>query len=169
MPHSLRNELWKACRADRSLVLRASVVLVLGLIANVLTPWPLKFIIDEVLGKGSLFGFRFTHFSELTSKTLLILCLTVLSFLLICSRGFFNHLRHILLTQIGDRSSDRLRVRVFAHLLKVDLTSLSHFALDDLRARANEDLDRIRDCMIEVFAVVIGELVTVIVTFAILF
>ncbi len=169
MQHSLKHEIWRASRRESGLALRVFSVLAIALIANVLTPWPFKFIIDEVLAKGSLCGLSFVSFSPLGSTTLLIAVLTIANFGLIVLRGFYNHRRHVLLTRLVNHAADHLRLEVFTQLLKSDLTHLSHFAIDDLRARVNEDIEQVRDCIVEVFAALAGELLTIVVTFAILF
>jgi ABC-type multidrug transport system fused ATPase/permease subunit len=169
VPHSLKHELTTSFNNNRRLGLRVIVVLLLGLTANILTPWPLKFIIDNVLHGGDLFGFHFKFLSAGDSKNFLIGLLAACSFLLVCTRGYFNHLRHILLTRLADRATDELRLNVFDHLLKVPTRSFGLFAVDDLRARANEDVERVRDCIIEVFAALAGEFVTIVITFIILF
>ena len=169
MPHSLKTELAVSFGKNKALGLKVIVVLLFGLTANLLTPWPLKFILDNVLVSRSFLGLRFEPVFFSDKKITLIWLLALASFLLVLIRGFFNHRRHILLTRLADRAADRLRLRVFSHLLEVETKSFTRFAVDDLRARANEDIERVRDCLIEVFAALAGELVTIVITFMILF
>ena len=166
---SLPGELKRVSTLNPGLSIRVIAVLLLGLIANLLTPWPFKFILDEVLPKGSLFGFTVGGGLKSHSQLYLILALTFVSFLLIVARGFFNHLRHRFLTQLTNEAGDRLRLDIFGHLLAAEVSGLGRYSADDLRSRVNDDINQIKECIVEVFASLAGELLTLVITFAILF
>ena len=165
MKRALIREILEACRRQPKLTTRMLGFLTLGLIASLLTPWPLKLMIDRVLQSGTLATQRWPGIWF----PLVVVTLSFLYFALTFARGYFNHQRHMRLTEWADLASENLRGRLFARILNLKASVAQNLAAEDLRLRLGEDIDRIRDSWVEVFSTAFAETLTLVGAFAVLF
>ncbi len=148
----------QAARARRRLSIRSLLrphigALTLGSIAiagesaaNLLQPWPLKIVLDEVLRshESHAWAMRMVH-RLVGSDTLAILkfaCVAVLAIAVldaICTFG-----EKYLTTSVGQWVSYDLRLTLYAHIQKLSLAFHDHKRTGDLISRVTDDIDAIQ-------------------------
>jgi len=114
--------------------------------ANLLQPWPLKIVLDEVLRshESHAWAMRMVH-RLVGSDTLAILkfaCVAVLAIAVldaICTFG-----EKYLTTSVGQWVSYDLRLTLYAHIQKLSLAFHDHKRTGDLISRVTDDIDAIQ-------------------------
>ncbi|MFZ4695343.1 MAG: ABC transporter ATP-binding protein [Verrucomicrobiia bacterium] len=94
----------------------AGIFVLLAIGVNLLKPWPLKYIVDGVLGK-SIAGAASPAFHDV--HVLLLWCGAMVGLHL--AWGVFNLVNNYLLVKIGLRALARVRCDLFAHLQRLSL------------------------------------------------
>jgi ATP-binding cassette, subfamily B, bacterial len=141
---------WPYLRPYWGTALLALVAVVVQTAMDLLVPWPLKLVLDNVVGKhtqpSDLPGVinLFTGGRELTRLGLLnILVMGMLIFALL--DAVFAFLGGLLIASAGQRVVYALRLRVFDHLQRLSIAFHKNSRSGDLSARLTSDIQAIQD------------------------
>ncbi|MCI0588623.1 MAG: ABC transporter ATP-binding protein/permease [Planctomycetes bacterium] len=150
-PHAERPILRRAARHMGPLVLQrwslllvAALALVAGVGFDLLKPWPLKFVFDNVL-KGVTFLPAWAQPAGVSETTwmLVVICAMIVAAAGISS--FAAYFREFLLNRIGEELAFELRVKLFRHVQHLGLAFHDTSRLGDTITRITEDTRSIRE------------------------
>lgn len=108
-------------------------------VVELLKPWPLKFIFDDVLGQGPLEGDTLT---VLIGVVALVVAIAVFD-------GLLSYLLVFFLSRAGRRIVFDVRVALFDHVHRLSLQYHSRRATGDLLLRITTDVKALRDVVTE--------------------
>lgn len=153
--------LWRFRRsmAPHARALTGGVILVvLAAVMQVVLPWPLKVIVDDVLKtseasdkNGLLRAFGADGLDRL--QLLSVALASLLVFTLVNAGA--RYLGSRLLNGVGERMTASIRVDVFAHLQRLSLSFHDKQRLGDLVTRTTTDIDYLRAMIISIMAVLV--------------
>jgi len=134
------------------------VLVVLAAVMQVVLPWPLKVIVDNVLKNsetsadhGLLQAFGAEGLDRLQLLSLALAGLLVFTLVNAGAR----YLGSRLLNGVGERMTASIRVDVFAHLQRLSLSFHDKQRLGDLVTRTTTDIDYLRAMIISIMAVLV--------------
>ncbi|MBV9670049.1 MAG: ABC transporter ATP-binding protein [Acidobacteriales bacterium] len=148
MPSPARKRLSiRALLAPHKAALSLGVLAVLGEgIANLLEPWPLKLVLDEVLKSRPNSGWlwNFVHRTAGTERLniLYFACFAVLAIAIfdaICTYG-----EKYLTTSVGQWVTHDLRRRLYSHIQRLSLEFHTETRTGDLISRVTDDIDSVQ-------------------------
>ncbi len=116
----------------------AGLLLLLATMANLLKPWPLAIMVDDVLGNRPLPPWLSAHAGR-ASKDGLVAILSLATLLLHLGQGALSSAQNYLSIQIGLRGLTRVRSQIFASLQKLSLRFYQGAQTGDLIYRATWD------------------------------
>lgn len=130
---------------------------------DVLSPWPLKFIFDNVIGHHHLHGILGKVASQLAgSNRFALLNLIVVAFLVIALLdGLFSYGGNFLLSRIGQHFVFDVRRDLFAHIQGLSLRFHASRRTGDVTARLTGDISNIQDMVVTGLSTVIGNVLTI--------
>ncbi len=148
----------KTAEGSRSITIRDLLrphlrIILLGLlavigegIANLLEPWPLKIVLDNVLksrtGNGWLNHLIFSRFDGDKLKTLEFAALAVLFIALV--GGLCSYFEKYVTTSVGQWVTHDLRRALYSHIQRLSLAYHDHKQTGDLISRVTSDIDAIQ-------------------------
>jgi ATP-binding cassette subfamily B protein/subfamily B ATP-binding cassette protein MsbA len=138
----------------------ALVFVLLSIAVNLLKPWPLKFIVDRVLGAA---GASATHDSTYHNGTYLLwLCVALVVIHLLW--GVFNLINNYQQVQIGLKALARVRCDLFAHLQQLSLKFHDTRSSADSMFRVSYDAQAIQTIFNRGFSSVFSAVITLVST-----
>ncbi|HEX6506036.1 MAG TPA: ABC transporter ATP-binding protein [Chloroflexota bacterium] len=141
------------------------LALVIQVVMDVLSPWPVKFIFDSVIGHHQIHGplghFIRTHFG--TSKAALLELIIVAYITIALLDGCFSYIGSLLVSNIGQRFVFDMRRDLFAHIQRLSLRFHLTQRTGDLMARVTGDISNIQDMVVTALSSVFVNGLTVIV------
>lgn len=140
------------------------IVLLVGqALMDVLSPWPLKFVFDNVIGHHHLSGMLGTIAHQLVGTSRFgLLNLIVVAFLAIALLdGLFGYGGNLLLSRIGQHFVFDMRRDLFAHIQRLSLRFHATRRTGDVTARLTGDISNIQDMVVTGLSTVIGNLLTI--------
>jgi subfamily B ATP-binding cassette protein MsbA len=142
-----------------ALVVGAILVLVVAG-ADVLAPWPLKLIVDNVLKGEALRGpFAQVLPAGVRDNRDNLLAVAAIGLLAIVAVGAFaDYLGTVLLDGVGERLTADLRERIFAHLQRLSLSYHDRQRAGDLTTRIIADVDYVQEMLVASLSVLIPNL-----------
>ena len=128
----------------------AVVAMLLQTTMTLLTPWPLKFVFDSVLGKHALPGWLVALLTNVAHVNLTnhvwLLSVMVIGMLIMSLLGaLFTFVSGLLTASVGQRIIYRLRQDVFEHLQRLSLSFHRQNKVGDLSARLTTDIQALQD------------------------
>src|SRR5579872_2303154 len=143
-PHSLTI---KDLLRPRARILLLGFVAVVGEgVANLLAPWPLKIVLDNVLksraGSGWLNHLIFSRFDDNKLAILEFAALAVLAIALI--GGLCSYVEKFVTTTVGQWVTHDLRRALYSHMQRLSLAYHDHKQTGDLISRVTSDIDAIQ-------------------------
>ncbi|WP_158781170.1 ABC transporter ATP-binding protein [Pantoea sp. BAV 3049] len=135
-------------RQQRGVIVRALLALLLATAMRLLEPWPLAFIVDNLLAKdhtstGTLAGLT----ASLTVEELLLLCAG--SVIVIAAvKAALSYFSTIGLAIAGSRIISAVRVELFRHLQSLSLRFHQQAKTGDLAMRLINDIGMLREAII---------------------
>jgi ATP-binding cassette subfamily B protein len=123
---------------DAPRIALAGLLLVLATAANLLKPWPLAILVDDVLGNKPLPPWLSACVGQV-SKDGLVAILSIATLLLHLGQGALSSAQNYLSIQIGLRGLTRVRSQIFAALQKLSLRFYQGARTGDLIYRATWD------------------------------
>ncbi|MDQ2987101.1 MAG: ABC transporter ATP-binding protein/permease [Armatimonadota bacterium] len=121
--------------------------LVFSIILRILEPWPLKFVIDEVIGRGD--------------SSLLLFCavaVVAISF----SRAIAEYLNKVTLAVVGNTVLAKVRNQLYRHVQGLSLRFHSEARGGDLVVRVISDVNMLRDALVTAILPLIGSVLVVV-------
>jgi ATP-binding cassette, subfamily B, bacterial len=116
---------------------------------DVFQPWPLKIVIDNVLGTKSrplphLFVYIFG--SSLATNRALLLDVAAASLILLALAGALaSYIENMLMTSVGQWVMHDLRTTVYDHIQRMSLSYHDNSQTGDLMSRVTDDIDTIQN------------------------
>jgi ATP-binding cassette, subfamily B, bacterial len=141
---------WPHLRKERALIVGSIAALVFGVALRLLEPWPLKFVLDGVLGYGRHGGGRVRHVPWLTSlqpATLLWVCAVAVA-VIACLRAAAEYANTVGFAKIGNRVLTRVRTDLFRHVLGLPVAFHGSSRAGDLTIRVIGDVNLLRDAAV---------------------
>jgi ATP-binding cassette subfamily B protein len=127
---------WSLIRGQRRDALAGFVLTLLGIAASLLQPWPLKIIVDSILGSVPMPGWL-ASLTDGKPTALVVICLGL--FLIHVLRGGLSAWGTTYLVRAGLRMTQELRFRVYEHLQKLSLVFHDSRAVGDSIYRVTWD------------------------------
>ena len=114
--------------------------------ANLLEPWPLKIVIDNVLKSHPVHSWLARFITPLASQDrLTVLKIAALSVLAIATVGALcSYVEKYLTTSVGQWVMHDLRLRLYSHIQRLSLSYHDHKQTGDLVSRVTSDIDAIQ-------------------------
>lgn len=139
-----------------------AIVCMLGFtVAELLAPWPLKFIFDYVLLEESTSSLPpfIQHIIE-TEKTSAVIILSLLIFVIALSRGVFSYFQIFFTSRIGFQLVYKLRRELFAHLQRLSLSFHDHAKSGELLTKITGDTKMLRNAFTESILTFVSQIMT---------
>ncbi len=159
-------------RPYRGAILWASVLIVIRVATDLVQPWPLKVVIDNVLRDRAL---RLSWFPQLRDTlagmgrwNLLLFCAGFMILRTILD-GVFTYLSSVRMTAISQRVIFDIRRALFDHVQRLSLTFFDRHRTGDLVTRFTGDSANIEDMLVGVVSVSLVNGLTIVATVFIMF
>ncbi len=124
---------WPFIWSQRHAAVAGLSLSLLGIAASLLLPWPMKIIVDNILGRDALPGWLPAE----KPAALLVVCVALLVMHVL--RGWLGAWSTTYLVQAGLRMTHELRLRVYEHLQKLSLVFHDRRAVGDSVYRVTWD------------------------------
>lgn len=138
--------LWPYLRKHRRLLVIALAAMTGEIVTGLLTPWPLKYIVDAVLfvrvgGRTKVRGAIDGH------AVVLLVVISLAALIIAALDGWLTYVDDRTTTIVAQRSVDELRRALFAHLQRLSLSfhASVEAQLGDLLSRLNGDIQALQD------------------------
>ncbi|MDO5370902.1 ABC transporter ATP-binding protein [Paracoccus sp. (in: a-proteobacteria)] len=133
-------------KPHRGLVAGGSAALIASVLTKLAEPWPLKFVIDNVVdvGPGTARTTGFPALGGLTTQELLLACAIGLV-VIIGFRALFEYTATICFAKAGSRVLTRVRDDLFRHLQQLPLSFHSRSRTGDLTMRLISDVGMLKE------------------------
>ncbi|HUJ71941.1 MAG TPA: ABC transporter ATP-binding protein [Verrucomicrobiae bacterium] len=132
---------WTLIRGQQRTSIAGLVLTLLGIAASLLQPWPLKVIIDSILGSAPMPAWL-TSVADNKAAGLVIVCVALLAIQVL--RGGLSAWGTMYLVRAGLRMTQELRHRVYEHLQKLSLVFHDSRAVGDSIYRVTWDTQSIQ-------------------------
>jgi ATP-binding cassette subfamily B protein len=133
-------------------------------VADLLTPWPLKIVLDNVLGHKQSHGWLNRVIQRIAGTSaehiLIFACVAVLAIAVldsICTYG-----EKYVTTSVGQWVTHDLRSRLYAQVQRLSLTYHDHNQTGDLISRVTTDIDSVQNFIVSGMLTMLVDAVTVI-------
>jgi ATP-binding cassette subfamily B protein/subfamily B ATP-binding cassette protein MsbA len=127
---------WSLIRGQQPAAIAGLALTLLGIAASLLQPWPLKIIVDSILGSVPMPA-SLAAFADNKAAALLVVCLALLVIHVL--RGGLGAWGTTYLVRAGLRMTQELRFRVYEHLQKLSLVFHDSRAVGDSIYRVTWD------------------------------
>lgn len=134
-------------------------------VADLLTPWPLKIVLDNVLGKkqsdhGWLNGFIHQTVGYAPYDILIFACVAVLA--VSALDALCTYFDKYITTTVGQWVTHDLRSRMYEQVQRLSLTYHDHNQTGDLISRVTTDIDSVQSFIVSGMLTMLVDVVTVI-------
>ncbi len=155
-------EFWPEIRQQKLLLIVALIGLIVEVLAQLLRPWPLKFIFDYViLSDANTPALRFPMLSDANPMTLLfIFSVGIISVSGLHAAGAYVSL--VTMSLAASRIVAEIRARLYAHLQRLSLSFYYRVKSGDLITRITSDIDSLRDVTVMAIFPLIVEVLTLV-------
>jgi ATP-binding cassette subfamily B protein len=154
-------------REHRLLITGAMAALLGQALLQLVEPWPLKFIIDRIVGAENG-RFRSPYLASLDANTLLAL-LAIALVLIIALRSVFTYYATVGFALIGNRVLTQLRNAVFRHIQTLPLAFHDRARGGDLVVRVIGDIGMVKEVAVTAVLPMLGNLAILLGMFAVMF
>jgi ABC-type multidrug transport system fused ATPase/permease subunit len=132
-------------------------------VADLLRPWPLKLIIDNILlGKALPPSLRSLETFFINDKVWTIVAVASLLILISAVKGFSVYAQTSITSRIGYRMAHALRRELFSHLQCLSLTFHKKARAGELLTKVTSDTNSVRDAFSEFALTLVTEVLTLI-------
>ncbi|NOT13674.1 MAG: ABC transporter ATP-binding protein, partial [Methylococcaceae bacterium] len=156
-------------RMKASLIIAAASMLGFT-ICELLAPWPLKLIFDQVLLQKPI-AINFLPLQQLLSgdQTVALILLSSGIVVIALLRGIFSYSQIFLTSRIGYKITYTLRRKLFSHLQQLSLSFHTRSKSGELMTKITSDTNALKDVFAESALTFTAHLLTVIGMFAVMF
>ena len=149
--------------AEKWNFLLATACTLIVAVADLLRPWPLKLIIDNVLlGKSLPPSLRSLETFFINDKVWTIVAVASLLILISAVKGFSVYAQTAITSRIGYRMAHALRRELFSHLQCLSLTFHKRARAGELLTKVTSDTNSVRDAFSEFALTLVTEVLTLI-------
>ncbi len=135
---------WVDIRRKRSLIASSFAALLAGVVLRLLEPWPLKFVLDQVFGRGGEEAGTF-RLPESWSPTTVVLSVALAVVVIAAARAFTDYSSKVGFFKVGNYVVIRVRDRVYRHLQALPMSFHDRARHGDLIMRVTRDVSLLRD------------------------
>jgi ATP-binding cassette, subfamily B, bacterial len=139
--------IWPFVRPYRRVLAFGGLIAVLEVVVGLAQPWPLKWIVDEVLRPGS------TATRAELRNILMLACIAL--GMIVGLRSLFDYWSTRILSSAGLHLANSIRESVFAHLNHLSLRFHGSARVGDLSSRVTSDVDRAQDMIVQTLSVLL--------------
>jgi ATP-binding cassette subfamily B protein/subfamily B ATP-binding cassette protein MsbA len=132
---------WSLIRGQQRAAMGGLVLTLLSIAASLLQPWPMKVIVDSILGSAPMPAWLAT-FADNKTAALVVVCVALLAIHVL--RGGLSAWGTTYLVRAGLRMTQELRFRVYEHLQKLSLVFHDNRAVGDSIYRVTWDTQSIQ-------------------------
>ena len=145
-------------RQQRLLIAGGGGAMALEVVMRLLEPWPMKFVIDGVIGQlgADLSGPQ----PENLQQVLLLACLGLLGIVLL--RAAASYAMTVCFALAGNRLLTSVRADAFAHMQKLSLSFHDKARTGDLVQRITSDVGRLKEVAVTAALPLLGNVVTLV-------
>ncbi len=133
---------------QKKLFVGAAAAVLMTAVFQLLEPWPLKFIYDQLFGAFSHRHARTAWFLAGWSPERIISSAAVAMILMAGLGALSNYLNSVLLAVAASRVLAGARLRLFSHISHLSISFHNRSRTGDLTARVIFDIDRIREVLV---------------------
>ncbi len=155
-------------RANRRLLWAAGLLIVGEVALRLLEPWPLKFVLDDVLKSSGGAGSNPSWMNGLSTDELLIGC-TVAVIVLACLRALASYLSTISLAIAGNRILTEVRQDLYRHVQRLSLRFHTRSRTGDLITRLTGDIGRLQEVAVTAALPLVANTATLVGMVAVMF
>lgn len=152
-------------RRQRTLIAGGGAAMALEVVMRLLEPWPMKFVIDGVVGQ--LGADLSTEQPANLQQVLVLACLGLLFVVLV--RAAASYAMTVCFALAGNRLLTSVRADAFAHLQKLSLTFHDKARTGDLVQRITSDVGRLKEVAVTAALPLIGNLLTLLAMLVVVF
>jgi ABC-type multidrug transport system fused ATPase/permease subunit len=133
--------------APRWFMLVIAAIALLGAVGfDLLKPWPLKFVLDNVIpGKSFLPAWASVPGLEERTAMIIVVCLLILASAALSALAAY--LREFMLNRLGEELAFELRIKLFGHVQRLGLGFHDSSRMGDTITRITEDTRSVRDAV----------------------
>ena len=148
---------WPELRRQRSLIAGSFIALVAGVAMQLMEPWPLKFVLDYLLGgaQDSAANFPSGLGYELSADTLLIAA-GLAYVIIVTARATAEYLQTLGFAVIGNRVVSQVRSKLYRHLQSLPMAFHNKSRHGDLLIRVVGDIKLLRDASVTAVLPLVG-------------
>jgi len=132
-------------RRERVLIVGSIIALVLEAAFRLLEPWPLKYVLDRIVGDSGQRGALNVAWLDGLSLDAFLLIAALAVVLFAALRALFSYLSTIGLALAANRILSRVRGQIFRHLQRLALSYHTKARTGDLVTRLTGDVGRLQD------------------------
>lgn len=139
-------------------------VMLLGqAVMDVISPWPIKFLFDNVIGKHHLHGVlgHVTHALAGNNTTDLLVLIVVAYIVVQIVDAAFSYGGNLLLSNVGQRFVFDARKDLFAHVQRLSLKFHGSRQTGDLMSRLSSDVGNIQDMVVNSTSTIFGNVLSI--------
>jgi ATP-binding cassette subfamily B protein len=125
---------------------------------EMLNPWPLKFVVDNVVGQQPIFDVEL----DAAQRGLLLILAGLAYVLLAVLRGGLSFARHRWLTEVSQRASLTMRSELYAQVQRLSLRFHDRARVGDMVTRITTDVDKLQSAFMSGLSVLAVDLLTVV-------
>ncbi len=156
---------WPLIRKQRWLILASSLALFAEVAFKLLEPWPLKFVLDDVVWPSE----EPSTGATAASGAMTILALAAIAVVVIASfRAAVCYLRRVGFALAGSRVLSQCRGELFSHLQRLSLSFHSRKRSGDLVTRVIGDIGLVKEVAITAAMPLVAHTVTLVAMFAVM-
>jgi len=152
-------------RHERMLVLGSTVALLFSVALRLLEPWPLKLVLDHLLGFQSI---RLPLVGALEPIPLLAVLAASLV-VIVALRSAGDYFKKVGFALIGNRVMSRIRGKLYRHLQSLSMSFHNKARSGDLLIRVIGDIKLLRDVVVTAMLPLVGSVLLLISMFAVMF
>ena len=131
--------------------------MLLTTLVEMASPWPLKLIVDNVLGFQPLFGREI----EGSARTVLLGLASIGFVLLAAMKGALSAMRTRYLTEVSQQASADMRRDLYGQVQRVSLNFHDQSRVGDMTTRLTSDVDKLQDAFVTGLSLFTVDMLTV--------
>ena len=163
MKTKFRNIITRNFNAEKWNFALALVCTLVVAVADLLRPWPLKLIIDNILlGKSLPPSLRYFEHFFVTDKAWTTVAVASLLIVLSAIKGFSVYAQTSITSRIGYRIAHALRGELFSHLQRLSLAFHKRARAGELLTKVTSDTNSVRDAFSEFALTLVTEVLTLV-------
>ena len=158
---------WPYVRQERGLLFGSFSAMFLGILFQLLEPWPLKFIFDYLILGNLPTNTQFQFLSGINQQSLLIASASLLVLATAC-RALAEYSSTIGFALIGNRVLTKIRGKLYRHLQRLSLNFHNQSKDGDVVVRMISDVGMLKEVAVTAFLPMLGDILVLVGMFSIM-